>query len=669
MTKARDRASRSGSDPVITDQVKLGTGSNQVILKRSSTDGKLQIQTTDGSSTTNSEVSSDSSSGSGTTVYATISAMTSVSSPSTGSQAFVTANSGLYIYNGGGWYKIATVNTTPTISSPSNNADINLATDGTATAIEITASDVDEGTTIQYSYAVTTGSLTNGGGASATVTSSATSGGTYSALNASTNTTNRFFKITPTTNSAYAGDFSITFSATDSINSATTVQNFSLAFAVYGSVAFDGTGDYLTVPSHTDLQLAGSNFAVEFWINLPSAVASDYRVILGKGHNADNTREWYFEALTDQKLYFFWSTNGTGWNYVVVTTALSTGTWHHIALTRSGNTVKCYTDGKETYSNTSFSDTIHSGSQVVNIGGYNDGTALMSTSSLSNVRIVKGSAVYSVTGGSIDLTSSNANVSFATDADYLIGSSEDFTIEAWVHTPSTFALNGGKWRTVYFSGTNGELQIAYDTSGKPVLYSGSTIILATTASTASTWEHIAFTRTGSSMVFYRNGVANGTATNSSAHGANDSNHYIGAYSGTEGSLGGYVSTLRFVVGTGVYTGAFTPPSALTTSGGTYASTTNVDTSFTASHTMLLTGQSSSSVTDASAKNKTLTLGSSASADTNSPFITVPTAPLTAISGTSLLTCTHPSGTIADSSSNNHTITTNGDPTPSSAHPF
>lgn len=68
-------------------------------------------------------------------------------SPTTGDQAFVSANSGLYIFNGGGWYKIATVNTSPTISSPSSGANNTLATDGTATSIELVGSDTDPGTT------------------------------------------------------------------------------------------------------------------------------------------------------------------------------------------------------------------------------------------------------------------------------------------------------------------------------------------------------------------------------------------------------------------------------------------------------------------------------------------------------------------------------------------
>ena len=163
-------------------------------------------------------------------------------SPTTGDQAFVTANTGLYIFNGGGWYKVATVNTTPSISSPSNGANVTLAVNGTATAVELVGSDTDPGTTLQNSYAVTTGSLTNGGGATAAITSSATADGTFSALSPSTNTTNRFFKVTPTTNSSYAGTFSITYSMSDGISAGTTVQNYSLNFGYDIEILLNGGG-------------------------------------------------------------------------------------------------------------------------------------------------------------------------------------------------------------------------------------------------------------------------------------------------------------------------------------------------------------------------------------------------------------------------------------------
>ena len=241
MTTARDRADRKGSTPIqigstklstdgsdnlsvtnasgtpkklIASEIEIGDSSNKVIIKKGS-DNKVAFQTQASGGS-----AQDSNAGGGVTVYANISAMTAVSA-SAGDQAFVTANSGLYVHNGGGWYKVATVNTSPTISSPSTGANITLATNGSATTIELVGADVDEGTTLQNSYAVTTGSLTNGGGTTATITSSATSDGTYSSLAASTNTTNRFFKITPTTNTSHGGSFTLTFSMSDTISAAT----------------------------------------------------------------------------------------------------------------------------------------------------------------------------------------------------------------------------------------------------------------------------------------------------------------------------------------------------------------------------------------------------------------------------------------------------------------
>jgi hypothetical protein len=262
MTAARDRADRKGSTPIqigstklstdgsdnlsvtntsgtpkklIASEIEIGDSSNKVIIKKGS-DNKVAFQTQASGGS-----AQDSNAGGGVTVYANISAMTSASG-SAGDQAFVTANSGLYVHNGSGWYKVATANTTPAISSPSNNANVTLAVNGTATAVELVGSDADEDTTLQNSYAVTTGSLTNGGGATATITSSATADGTFSALNPSTNTTNRFFKVTPTTNTSHGGTFSITYSMSDGISAGTTVQNYSLNFGYNIEILLVGGG-------------------------------------------------------------------------------------------------------------------------------------------------------------------------------------------------------------------------------------------------------------------------------------------------------------------------------------------------------------------------------------------------------------------------------------------
>ena len=146
MSKARDRSARSGSDPII-----IGDDSNKILISKGS-DNTVKFQTQAGSSTP-----ANSSAGA-VKVYASISDMTSTT-PASGDMGLVTANSSLYVFNGGGWYKLAVINTSPTISSPSTGANLTLATDGTATSIELVGADVDEGTTLQNSYAVTTGSI------------------------------------------------------------------------------------------------------------------------------------------------------------------------------------------------------------------------------------------------------------------------------------------------------------------------------------------------------------------------------------------------------------------------------------------------------------------------------------------------------------------------------
>ena len=142
MGKSRDRANRSGTDPInignaridldsagssdlrVTGQdgstlkkvfaaeVQVGTGNDRIILKRNASSGKVQFQTTDGTTTSNTDV--------GTGVV-TNPADLPLSGNSAGDTKFVTASNNLMIFNGSGWYKIATVtNATPTISSAGN---------------------------------------------------------------------------------------------------------------------------------------------------------------------------------------------------------------------------------------------------------------------------------------------------------------------------------------------------------------------------------------------------------------------------------------------------------------------------------------------------------------------------------------------------------------------
>jgi hypothetical protein len=148
------------------------------------------------------------------TIYATMALLVAATGMSAGDMAFVSANNNLYLYTGTGWFKVATVENNSPTAITGVAAATTLASDGTATVITAVSTD-PEGFPLTWSYAVTTGSLTNGGGASATVSQA-----------------DNVFTITPTTTQAYAGTFSITFSATDGTNAVTAASAFTLAFTV-----------------------------------------------------------------------------------------------------------------------------------------------------------------------------------------------------------------------------------------------------------------------------------------------------------------------------------------------------------------------------------------------------------------------------------------------------
>ena len=148
--------------------------------------------------------------GSSVTAYATAAALP-LSGNTTGDQAFVSETGRLYIFTGTGWYNIALINTNPNITSGAN-ASYSLNIDGTPTVLTLVAND-PEGIPITWSYAVTSGSLTNGGGNTATVTQ-----------------VGNEFTITPSTNQTYEGVFDITFTASDGVNLATSASTFSLAW-------------------------------------------------------------------------------------------------------------------------------------------------------------------------------------------------------------------------------------------------------------------------------------------------------------------------------------------------------------------------------------------------------------------------------------------------------
>ena len=210
--------------------------------------------------------------------------------------------------------------------------------------------------------------------------------------------------------------------------------------------------------------------------------------------------------------------------------------------------------------------------------------------------------------GSSYFDGSGDHIKTPASSDFTFGTGA-FTVECW-YKPS-FDTSGSDAIFLFDIGSNGVKWTFKSSKIRLLLVSGSgeTHLQYTTgALDQSTWFHTAAVRDGSGNVnLYHNGTSVANYSSSSVnHSTNTAT--IAAYGGVGSGQAytGYVSNFRIVKGSAVYSGS---------------------------------------------------------------SFTVPTAPLTAISGTTLLTCFNPSGTITDASASNHTLTISGDTVAHTSHPF
>jgi len=165
-----------------------------------------------------------------------------------------------------------------------------------------------------------------------------------------------------------------------------------------GSIYFDGTGDYLTVPASSDFDMGAGDFTVDFWFR--TAVA---------------TRQWFFAASSDyhysldfsalsssKKIGMWASSNGTSWNLIdsdgggngIGTKVLSLDTWYHIAMVRNGNNWRTYINGVVDVDVTVAGTITDTSGEDIRIGRHGSATNLDLDGYLDEVRVTKGTALW-----------------------------------------------------------------------------------------------------------------------------------------------------------------------------------------------------------------------------------------------------------------------------------
>jgi hypothetical protein len=169
--------------------------------------------------------------------------------------------------------------------------------------------------------------------------------------------------------------------------------------AITGSVEFDGTGDYLQITEENDFDLGADDFTIEYWYNEGNDDRTERRTLYMQdsaqqwivGHTNDNSGRIFFQAYD--------SSGNTISGSAVVSADASNPTgkrnyWRHLAVVRNGTTATIYLDGV-TSGSRSFGTTAIRGDQNDLYIGKDPNTTLRDFRGfISNLRIVKGTALY-----------------------------------------------------------------------------------------------------------------------------------------------------------------------------------------------------------------------------------------------------------------------------------
>ena len=135
----------------------------------------------------------------------------------------------------------------------------------------------------------------------------------------------------------------------------------------------------------------------------------------------------------------------------------------------------------------------------------------------------------------------------------------DFTIEGWIK-PSIFT----SYPPILHlddSTNSKDLYINFRNGATLGITNDSTVFATSPSFTLNEWAHFAVVRNSNSVTVYCNGVGGSSASCTTDFGAGNQNLYIGMISALSASdrYRGYMSNLRIVKGTALYTANFTPP--------------------------------------------------------------------------------------------------------------
>ena len=394
------------------------------------------------------------------------------------------------------------------------------------------------------------------------------------------------------------------------------------------SIYFDGTDDDITITATAETNIGVGDFTVEGWVYNTRSQEQSYVT------NWNSGGQFQVQMSSGGALQASWAPYSTAVYAITDAQAIVLNQWMHFAYVREGSLFTLYKNGRSVGTQTSINNTTTNNNIILGENGLNQDRDFQGY--LQDIRIYKGIAKYtsnfipastqpdiikdspsgtvydselekSVSGAASTKKEGNQNISVAASSDFAFGTG-DFTVEGYFYITDS-GSNSNAWDLRDGSDAEQFFLRCINGTSWDLRFSGGQ--LATFTAEVKIWNHIAVSRSGSTLKIFVNGVQTNSISNSS-NATNTGPLLISTFfdttgSGTDYGFSGLVSNFRVVKGTGLYTQDFVPPTK---------PLTNV------TNTKLLCFNSESSITSATVTPGTITVtGTQTLPSSFSPFDT------------------------------------------------
>jgi hypothetical protein len=185
----------------------------------------------------------------------------------------------------------------------------------------------------------------------------------------------------------------------------------------FGTAAawFDGSADYIDVPTSSDFDVAGNNFTFEFWANHRVVNAYQYYMGLRTGDSGSTITYCLYLNNAGKPECDVYSTSHAQITTFAHANALTANTWYHVAFVRNGSSWTIYLNGTGTTATASGTVDYNANSFRLGCPAGGFGGGLTMDGCLDEFRYSAGTAIYTA-----NFTPPSAAFSLATSTNIVI---------------------------------------------------------------------------------------------------------------------------------------------------------------------------------------------------------------------------------------------------------